>query len=197
MLVRMIVLAFVLGVAAEAALAGEDAARNRSDNAEVALRFFDRTCLKHYRDHGALMSKLAEGGDMTLPEMQGTLAQIFLGGGEGRVWLLKQGRSVFSLALRKDGLCTVFARRADESRVLEGIETLFGDQDFFGFRQVDSDHQGVMTRRFYELTPGGKNSTTAAEVMRMAVSTTRESKAQFQAALSLDRPVPRFGETSQ
>ena len=91
---------------------------------------------------------------------------------------------VFALALRDDGLCTVFARRADETRVLDKLQSLFDGQAFFTHKAVDSGHEGVMTRRLYQVLPAGK----ADQGFDMVVSTTRETEnVGYQAAISLGR----------
>ncbi len=192
--IQLLSLALALGLVA--ADFGATKARAAQDaNADVAVQFFERTCLKHFRDPAALTIKLEKGGELYLPEMKGDMPRIYLGGGEGRVWLLKTDTGIFFLTLRNDGLCTVFARRADEIRVLENLDGLFKNQSFFSRRQVDSDHEGVMTRRFYELVPGGHDATPKmTEVMRMTASTTREDAAGYQAALSMTPPVSAKGE---
>lgn len=171
----------ILALALLAGLAGPvRAAGSPEAFAETAVGFFDRTCLKHFRDHGGLKARLAEGGAWHLPVMKGGLEQVFLGGAAGTAWLLKEGDGIFALALREDGTCSVFARRADEIRVLEKVEALLKG-GFFTGKEVDSDHKTVFTRRYYEVSAG-------ADRLQMVVSTTREPGAQFQAAFSVAPP---------
>jgi hypothetical protein len=148
--------------------------------AETAVNFFERTCLGHFRDRAGLEAKVSEGGPWHLPVMKGGLEQVFLGGAPGKAWLLKEGDGIFALALREDGTCSVFARRADEIRVLEKVDALLKG-GFFTGQEVDSDHKTVFTRRYYDVTAG-------AETLKMVVSTTREPGAQFQAAFSVAPP---------
>ncbi|MEO5336840.1 MAG: hypothetical protein H7841_08100 [Magnetospirillum sp. WYHS-4] len=171
---------FILALAALLLADGARADGDAVAHADTAVGFFDRTCLKHFRDHDGLKRKVGEGGEWFLPVMKGGLEQVFLGAAPGQAWLLRKDQGTFALALRDDGTCSVFARRADEIRTLEALERLFKG-GFFTATEVDSDHQTVFTRRYYAIRAG-------AETLNLVVSTTREPKAQFQAAFSLSAP---------
>lgn len=150
-------------------------------HADSAVGFFGRTCLQHFRDHPGLEAKVGPRGEWRLPPMLGGLEKVFLGGAPGKAWLLRKDGGTFALAIREDGTCSVFARRADEIRVLEALTAFFKPGGFFTAKEVDSDHEKVLTRRFYEVKAGD-------EVLKMVVSTTREPQTSFQAAFSLAPP---------
>lgn len=156
-------------------------------NAEIAVNFFVKSCLKHYRDPQALREKVGIDGAWRLPRLPKDLTRGLLGAEEGGAWLLQPDRDPFALVLRDDGICSVFARKAEEKAVLAKLDAWFAGQAFFAREEVDSAHEGTVTRRFYEVVPGGIGP---REVMQMTVSTSVEPDVGFQAVLSLTSPRP-------
>lgn len=75
---------------------------------------FAQTCMQHHAAPDALRAMLGRWGAAELPA---EAAVPFLGGGAGTAWALARADVRYAVSLQSNGVCAVFAQRADVAAV--------------------------------------------------------------------------------
>lgn len=84
---------------------------------------FAGTCMKHFYSQDNLRKAMV---DLGAPEAPPEKAEFFLGGNPGKAWFVMAPSTAYVVALRDDGVCAVFAQRADIEQVRVGFSSLVG-----------------------------------------------------------------------
>jgi len=84
---------------------------------------FAGTCMKHFYSQDDLRKLM---GDIGTPEAPSEKAEFFLGGNPGKAWFVIAPSTAYVVALRDDGVCAVFAQRAEPNQVQADFSALVG-----------------------------------------------------------------------
>jgi hypothetical protein len=76
---------------------------------EPFVAVFSTTCMKYYNTGDKLIVAMKESGTV---ELTGDAARFFLNGNTGHAWTIPIEQQRYVVALRSDGICTVFAQHA-------------------------------------------------------------------------------------
>lgn len=92
-----------------------------SGQLDAFTELFARTCMQHFYSQDKLRQEMAQH-----PALAGEQAAFFLGGTDGAAWQVERSGAKFVVSVREDGLCAVFAQRAQASEVQRNFSAIVG-----------------------------------------------------------------------
>src|SRR6266446_2337340 len=84
------------------------------EKAQTFIDLFATTCVKYFSKPDELKRELAKRG---MPRVPADSEKFFLSGQEGEAWTATNAIGEFVVALNENGICAVFARRAQDTDV--------------------------------------------------------------------------------
>jgi hypothetical protein len=88
---------------------------------EPFVTVFSTTCMKYYNTGDKLIVAMKESGTV---ELTGDAARFFLNGNTGHAWTIPIEQQRYVVALRSDGICTVFAQHAQTQAIQQEFTRL-------------------------------------------------------------------------
>lgn len=101
------------------------------EDVEPVTVIFAASCMAHYHDPEGMEQEMTGAGAEILDGEPSKKA--FLDGHPGRLWLVKAKGNPYVISLRDDGMCSVFAQKADAAKV----QAAFSDMALLPERKKD------------------------------------------------------------
>ena len=88
---------------------------------EPFTTLFALTCMQHYYSPNKLGEQMEADGAAEVPPQN---AEFFLGGKTGKAWIVLEQESRYVISLRDDGICAVFAQKANDVEAHKNFASL-------------------------------------------------------------------------
>lgn len=149
---------------------------------KYAVDWFAESCVDHAGKNSALAEWASSRGLAPLPDKA---AKAFLLDSPGRGWSATNRSGEYVIVIREDGLCTVFARRAESLstrkyflEILDHIlpKSKFGRSEYTEKKTLE---HGLLETTHFNISKAGSE-----KVLHVVISTSESTKGNYQVAMS-------------